>query len=65
MCLWRRRWSRHRWRLYGYLQGVDEGADEVSKGIHYIVNDDRSVSIIPQEDVENYIEVEPRTGFII
>ena len=24
-----------------------------------------SVSIIPQEDVENYIEVEPRTGFII
>ena len=43
----------------------DEGADEVSKGIHYIVNDDRSVNIIPQEDVENYIEVEPRSGFIV
>lgn len=42
----------------------DEGADKVSKGIHYIVTSDRSVSIIPQEDVENYIKILPDSGYI-
>lgn len=42
----------------------DEGANEVSKGIHYIVTSDRSISIIPQEDVLNYIEISPDSGFV-
>ena len=42
----------------------DEGADKVKNGIHYKADSDRSISIVPQEDVLKYIKIDPKTGLV-